>query len=153
MEEEKFHGVDMLINRMQTHPEEFFEHQNRLLVESEKYRGGRWSFIFKEYFHDCLTEAEKGRIHEAIRAVRRMEFDVLVLKELMRDEEAEKRQAEMQRLEQMRITSGSIIGSQYQYGQAQNVAQSALQNSAQSGALGMGLQASPFGAVPKKEEW
>ena len=136
--EEKFHGVDMLITRMQTHPEEFFHGEDRLSVD--KY-GRRWAFIFKEYFHDCWTESEKSRIQEALRTVRRMEFDVLVLKELMRDEEAEKRQAEAQRLEQMRI------GGQYQYNQqAQIAAASALQ-------AGVGLQqmqASPFGAVPKE---
>lgn len=128
---EKFHGVDVLIDRMQTHPEEFFEHQNRLSVDKSS---GRWTFIFKEYFRDCLTEAEKGRIHEAIRAVRRLEFDALVLKELMRDEEAEKRQAQQ-----------GIISAPGQYQLFNQQAQSALQ-------AGVGLQASPFGAVPKESK-
>ena len=77
MSEEKFSGVDILVERMQTHPEEFFE-------SGEK--RGRWAFMYKDYFKDCMTESEKGRIHEALKRVRRLEFDALVVKELMKDE-------------------------------------------------------------------
>lgn len=148
MEEEKFHGVDMLINRMQTHPEEFFHGEDRLSVD--KY-GRRWSFVFKEYFHDCWTESEKSRIQEALRTVRRMEFDVLVLKELMRDVEAEKRQAEMRAMNSMGSTiisaNGTLTADQ------RNLYNQQAQNTVLAGALGMGqMQASPFGAVPKREE-
>ena len=79
-DEEKFCGVDTLIERMKTHPEEFFE-------SGEK--RSRWSFMYKDYFKDSLTESEKGRIHEALRVVRRMEFDALIVKELMKDEQQE----------------------------------------------------------------
>ena len=42
--------------------------------------------MFKDYFRDAMTETEKGRLHEALKQIRRMEFDTLVVKELMRDE-------------------------------------------------------------------
>ena len=80
MSDEKFCGVDILIERMKTHPEEFFE-------TGEK--RGRWAFIYKDYFKDSLTESEKGRILESLRVVRRMEFDALIVKELMKDEQQE----------------------------------------------------------------
>ena len=81
MSDEKFCGVEVLLSRMKTHPEEFFE-------AGEK--RGRWSFIYKDYFKDSLSESEKGRILEALRTVRRMEFDALIVKELMKDETQEK---------------------------------------------------------------
>lgn len=67
-------GVDALINRMKTHPEEFFGDS------------GRWRFMYKEHFRDVMTESEKGRLHEALKVVRRMEFDSMVVKELMKEE-------------------------------------------------------------------
>jgi hypothetical protein len=75
-EEETFSGIETVIARMKTHPEEFFETQS----------AGKWRFIFKEYFRDAMTETEKGRLHDALKKVRRMEFDAAVLKELMREE-------------------------------------------------------------------
>jgi hypothetical protein len=76
MSEEKFSGVDTVIQRMQTHPEEFFSSGGKQ----------RWDFMYKDYFRDAMTESEKGRVHEALRTVRRYEFDALVVKELMKDE-------------------------------------------------------------------
>lgn len=78
---EIFSGVNTLIERMTTHPEEFFE-------SGEK--RSRWSFMYKDYFKDSMTESEKGRLHEALRTVRRLELDAMVLKELMKDTEIEK---------------------------------------------------------------
>ena len=81
MSEEKiFSGVDALIDRMELYPEEFFEGGEKR---------GRWAFMYKDYFRDAMTEAEKGRIHEAVRKMRRLEFDATVLKELMKDEAPE----------------------------------------------------------------
>jgi hypothetical protein len=78
MSEEKiFSGVDALIERMELYPEEFFENVDKR---------SRWAFMYKEYFRDAMTESEKGRIHEAVRKMRRLEFDATVLKELMKDE-------------------------------------------------------------------
>jgi hypothetical protein len=73
-EEKSFSGVDALIERMELYPEEFFETGER----------SRWTFMYKDYFRDAMTEAEKGRLHEAVRKMRRLEFDATVLKELMK---------------------------------------------------------------------
>jgi hypothetical protein len=80
-------GVDALIGRMKTHPEEFFGN------------GGRWNFMYKEHFRDVMTESEKGRLHEALKGVRRTEFDALVVKELMKDEKPE--QSEMEFMDEV----------------------------------------------------
>lgn len=85
MSEENFCGVEVILSRMKSHPEEFFE-------SGEK--RGRWSFIYKDYFRDAMSESEKGRVHEALRAVRRMEFDALIVKELMKDEQETKEAVE-----------------------------------------------------------
>ena len=79
-EEKVFSGVDALIDRMELYPEEFFEGGEKR---------GRWAFMYKEYFRDAMTESEKGRIHEAVRKMRRLEFDATVLKELMKEESQE----------------------------------------------------------------
>jgi hypothetical protein len=76
-EEKVFSGVDALIDRMELYPEEFFENGDKR---------SRWTFMYKDYFRDALTESEKGRMHEAVRKMRRLEFDATVLKELMKDE-------------------------------------------------------------------
>lgn len=75
-----FSGVDALIDRMKQFPHEFFESGGER---------GRWSFIYKEYFKDVLTEVEKGRIHEQLKIVRRMELDAMILKELFKEEKKE----------------------------------------------------------------
>lgn len=85
-EEKSFSGVDALIERMELYPEEFFESQDKR---------SRWSFMYKDYFRDALTESEKGRMHEAIRKMRRLEFDATVLKELMKDEAPKEVEADM----------------------------------------------------------
>lgn len=80
-------GVDALIGRMQTHPEEFFGDS------------GRWRFMYKEHFRDVMTESEKGRLHEALKVVRRMEFDSMVVKELMKDDMKEQAELELDELD------------------------------------------------------
>lgn len=77
-------GVDALIDRMKTHPEEFFGDS------------GRWRFMYKEHFRDVMTESEKGRLHEALKVVRRMEFDSMVVKELMKDEMKEQEELDLE---------------------------------------------------------
>jgi hypothetical protein len=105
-EEKTFSGVDALIERMELYPEEFFE-------SGEK--RGRWAFMYKEYFRDAMTESEKGRIHEAVRKMRRMEFDATVLKELMKDEVKES-EADMDMAEFGRKHTKGAIGSTQQSG-------------------------------------
>jgi len=67
-------GVETLVKRMETNPEEFFN-------EADK-----WRFIFKEKFREVLTEQEKAAIHEALKAVRRKEFDYNVIQTILSDE-------------------------------------------------------------------
>jgi hypothetical protein len=67
-------GVETVLKRMETNPEEFFN-------EAQK-----WHFIFKEKFREVLSEPEKGALHEALKAVRRKEFDYSVVQTLLRDE-------------------------------------------------------------------
>ena len=74
-------GVKILLGRMASHPEDFYGDALQ------------WRFMFAEKFRDVLTEPEKGMIHEALKELRRGEFDSLVLQAILRDEE-EKKEAE-----------------------------------------------------------
>ena len=60
-------GVKILLGRMASHPEDFYGDASQ------------WRFMFSEKFRDVLTEPEKGMIHEALKELRRGEFDSLVL--------------------------------------------------------------------------
>lgn len=71
-------GVKILLERMASHPEDF--HGDAL----------QWRFMFAEKFRDVLTEPEKGMLHEALRNLRRGEFDGLVVQAILRDEEEKK---------------------------------------------------------------
>ena len=67
-------GVRALVGRMESNPNEFYG-------EAEK-----WRFMFSANFRDVLTEPEKGALHEALKEVRRKEFDEKVMRELLRDD-------------------------------------------------------------------
>lgn len=67
-------GVRTLVARMESNPEEFFGDATK------------WRFMFAANFREVLTEPEKGALHEALKEVRRKEFDTLVVKELMKEE-------------------------------------------------------------------
>ena len=77
--QELSHAIATLIARMESNPEEFFGD------------APKWRFIFKENFREVLTEAEKGTLHTALLAVRRLEFDGLVVATLLKDKEDEHR--------------------------------------------------------------
>lgn len=77
--QELSHAITTLIARMESNPEEFFGD------------APKWRFIFKENFREVLTEAEKGTLHTALMAVRRLEFDGLVVATLLKDKEDEHR--------------------------------------------------------------
>ena len=47
-------GVQIILNRMKSHPEEFFD------------EGGRWKWIFKDTLREVLTEIEKAAIFEGL---------------------------------------------------------------------------------------
>ena len=55
-------GVQIILNRMRTHPEEFFDD------------GGKWKWIFKETLREVLNEIEKAAIFEGLKQVRRIEI-------------------------------------------------------------------------------
>jgi hypothetical protein len=88
-------GVETVIKRMETNPEEFFNEAHK------------WHFIFKEKFREVLTEPEKGALHEALKAVRRKEFDYSVVQTLLKDEV----QGQMQEYAQGVLAGGTIGGS------------------------------------------
>jgi hypothetical protein len=59
---------------MESNPDEFFGD------------APKWRFMFAANFREVLTEPEKGALHEALKEVRRKEFDTLVVKELLKEE-------------------------------------------------------------------
>ena len=77
-------GVQAIINRMASHPEEFFGDNSP--------QASRWNFIYKDNFKDIMTEPEKAAIYDALKVVRRQQFETLVMTTLLlqdQDEEAE----------------------------------------------------------------
>lgn len=67
-------GVRALVARMESNPQEFYG-------EADK-----WRFMFSANFREVLTEPEKGALHEALKEVRRKEFDEKVMRELLKDD-------------------------------------------------------------------
>jgi len=82
-------GVQIILARMKTNPEEFFD------------EGGRWRWIFKETLREVLTEIEKAALFEGLKHVRRMEITAKAAATVLRDEEQEK-QEEFEGLKQVR---------------------------------------------------
>jgi hypothetical protein len=66
-------GVRALVGRMESNPSEFYGNADK------------WHFMFSANFRDVLTEPEKGALHEALKEVRRKEFDEKVMRELLKD--------------------------------------------------------------------
>ena len=100
-------GVKILLGRMASHPEDFYGDALQ------------WRFMFSEKFRDVLTEPEKGMIHEALKELRRGEFDGLVLQAILRDEE-EKKEAEEKAAEAMRAREKALAKQTKQNYQAMN---------------------------------
>lgn len=73
-------GVQALVNRMGSHPEEFFDPKEN----------SEWAFIYKETFRDVMTEPEKAAIHTALKNVRRKEFESKVMRQILRADVQEK---------------------------------------------------------------
>jgi hypothetical protein len=61
-------GVDLVLARMESHPEEFYTSSNE-----------KWKFIYTEYFRDAMTETEKGQIFDKIKEIRKAEFTAKVM--------------------------------------------------------------------------
>lgn len=75
-------GVQIILNRMKTNPEEFFDD------------GGRWRWIFKDTLREVMTEIEKAAIFEALREVRRVEITSRAASTVLRAADEEKERAE-----------------------------------------------------------
>ena len=86
-------GVRALVGRMESNPSEFYG-------EAEK-----WRFMFAGNFREVLTEPEKGALHEALKEVRRKEFDEKVMRELLKDQMENQLKSDTQY-----FTSGQIGG-------------------------------------------
>ena len=77
MEENIVGGVDIVLARMDTHPEEFYGEEKK------------WAFIYKEYFRDVMTEIERGQLFEKLKKIRRQEFNERVMTTLVPPEEVD----------------------------------------------------------------
>ena len=77
MTEDLNDGVQIILNRMKTNPEEFFDN------------GGRWQWIFKDSLREVLTEIEKAAIFEGLKAVRRLEITAKAASTVLRADEKE----------------------------------------------------------------
>jgi len=93
-------GVRALVGRMESNPSEFYG-------EAEK-----WRFMFSTNFREVLTEPEKGAMHEALKEVRRKEFDEKVMRELLKDNMENQ-------IKEGYYTSPQISGGGTGFGQAQ----------------------------------
>jgi BioD-like phosphotransacetylase family protein len=79
-------GVQIILNRMKTNPDEFFDD------------GGRWRWIFKDTLREVLTEIEKAAIFEGLKEVRRLEITSRAAATVLRTDEEEKEAVEKNRL-------------------------------------------------------
>lgn len=73
-------GVQIILNRMESNPEEFFADV------------GKWRWIFSENLREVMTEPEKAAIHSAMVKVRRLEITAKAVATVMpQDEEEEEK--------------------------------------------------------------
>lgn len=68
--------LDVLLKRMETHPEEFFEG-----IDSR-----RWGSIIEKY-SDCLTQPERDKVAQGIKNARRLMFNEAIMKKLAGEED------------------------------------------------------------------
>lgn len=80
-------GVQIILNRMKTNPEEFFDD------------GGRWRWIFKDTLREVMTEIEKAAIFEGLKEVRRLEITSRAASTVLRAADEEKERAEKDRIQ------------------------------------------------------
>ena len=73
-------GVQIILNRMESNPEEFFGDV------------GKWRWMFSENLREVMTEPEKAAIHSAMVKVRRLEITAKAVATVMpQDEEEEQK--------------------------------------------------------------
>jgi hypothetical protein len=70
-------GVQIILNRMESNPEEFFGDV------------GKWRWIFGENLREVMTEPEKAAIHSAMVKVRRLEITAKAVATVMPQDEEE----------------------------------------------------------------
>jgi len=72
-------GVSIILGRMESNPEEFFETHRE---------DNKWRWIFGENIREAMTEPEKAAIYEGMKKVRRLEITAkAVATVLPKDEE------------------------------------------------------------------
>jgi hypothetical protein len=89
-------GVRALVGRMESNPQEFYG-------SAEK-----WHFMFSSNFREVLTEPEKGALHEALKEVRRKEFDEKVMRELLKDQMENQLKSDTPYFTNVQIGNGGI---------------------------------------------
>jgi len=70
-------GVQIILNRMESNPEEFFGDSTR------------WAWMFKETMREVMTEQEKAALHAGLVKVRRLEITAKAVATVMPSEEEE----------------------------------------------------------------
>ena len=75
-------GVQIILNRMRTNPEEFFDGG-----------GSRWKWIFAEVMREVMTEVEKAALFEELKKVRRMEISAKAAATILKADEKEEQEA------------------------------------------------------------
>lgn len=88
-------GIQALVGRMESNPEEFFDEAHK------------WRFMFADRFRDTMTESEKGAIHAALKEVRRKEFAHKVMRTLLEDEMKE----QLSQNYYQGVTQNKLVGS------------------------------------------
>jgi hypothetical protein len=77
-------GVQIILGRMESNPEEFFDAASA---------NNKWRWIFNENMREVMTEPEKAAIFEGMRKVRRLEITAkAVATVLPKDEEEEEQE-------------------------------------------------------------
>jgi hypothetical protein len=71
-------GVGIILARMETHPEEFFETHRE---------NSKWRWIFGENIREAMTEPEKAAIYEGMKKVRRLEITHKAIATILPQEE------------------------------------------------------------------
>jgi len=125
-------GVRALLGRMESNPEEFYGDASK------------WGFMFAPNFRDVMTEPEKGALHEALKEVRRKEFDELVVRRMLRDSEEETmkqvRSSSPMTRKQMTTAIGSSLNDAFGAAQLGNYQQ---QEAMRQNTIGQGLLYNP----------
>jgi hypothetical protein len=78
-------GVQIILNRMESNPEEFFGDV------------GKWRWMFSENLREVMTEPEKAAIHSAMVKVRRLEITAKAVATVMPQDEEEENEYKWQK--------------------------------------------------------